>query len=107
MTTLGGNVSPAPPATSGEATLRQVGVIHLSQPGLLVRCRPVIVHCPPGYRVLYPRLRSGGRPPELVPYRLDCVARFPLRTLPPEPLRTAAPYRTPPLRTQPPQPAGS
>jgi hypothetical protein len=104
MATLGGNVSPAPLATPSRATLRQVGVAIRSQPGLLVRCRPVIVHCPPGYRAMYPRVRSGG-PPVLPPYRVACIAPVPLRS--PEPQFTPVPAVTRPLHTMPPQAAGS
>jgi hypothetical protein len=106
MATLGGNVSPAPLATASQATLRQVGVVHLSQPGLVILCGPAVVHCPPGFRAIYPRAPSGGRPPELLPRLVACVARFPLRSLPPQPQLTPVPVVTRPLHTMPPQGAG-
>jgi hypothetical protein len=101
MTTLGGSVSPAPVATASRGTV-QAGVVHLSQPGVVVLCGPVTGHCPPGYRAIYPRVRSGGRPPELLPFRLACVAPVPLHTMPPDQF-TPVPVVTRPLHTMPPQ----
>ncbi len=69
---------------------------------LVVLCGPVAVHCPRGFRAICPRARSGRRPRVLLPYRGACIARVPPGSLPPEPRRTPAPYRTPPLRTMPP-----
>jgi hypothetical protein len=102
---VGGSASPIPLASGSRATLRQVGVVHPGQPGLVMLCGPAVVHCPPGFRAIYPRARSGGRPPELMPYRLVCVARFPLRSLPPEPQPTPVPAVTRPLHTMPPSQA--
>jgi hypothetical protein len=102
LATLGGNVSPAPPATPRQGTLRRVGVIHLSHPGLVMLCVPVNAHCPRGFRIVYPKEFSGHRPPVLLPYRVVCITRFPLRSLPPEPRLTPMPARTMPLRTLPP-----
>jgi hypothetical protein len=95
----GGSASPIPLATTGQVT-REVGVASRSQPGLVMLCGPA-AHCPPGFRGIYPRARSG-RPPVLLPRRVACVPRFRPGTPPPEPLVTPEPYRTPPLRTMPP-----
>ena len=111
MATLGGSVSPAPLATLSRGTLRQVGVVHLRKHGLMMLCGSVTVHCPPGFRTFYPRDSSGHQLPVLLPYRMVCIARFPLRSLPPAPRFTPMPARTMPLhtlppRTMPPQAAG-
>jgi hypothetical protein len=104
---LGGSASPIPVPTTARATLRQVGVVNLSQPGLVVLCGPVPVHCPPGFRAVYRRDLSGRRPRVLLPYMAACIARFRVGTLPPEPRLTPVPVRTLPLRTMPPVPPGS
>lgn len=101
-----GSASPVPVATAGRATIRQIGVVNLSQPGLVMLCGPVIVHCPRGFRAIYRRDLSGRRPRVLLPYVAVCL-RFPLRTLRPEPQLTPVPVVTRPLHTMPPQGAGS
>jgi hypothetical protein len=108
MAALGGSASPIPLATAGQATVRQVGVVNLSQPGLVVLCGPVNVHCPPGFGKLYLMTRSAGpRPRSLLPYPAVCVARFRGHPMPPEPQLTPVPVATRPLHTMPPQAAGS
>jgi hypothetical protein len=104
----GGSASPGPIQASGQATLRQVGVVNLSQPPAPVLCRRVIiVRCPPGYRAIYRKIRAAGRRPQvLLPYVAACVARFPGRSLP-EPLPAPVPIQTMPMRNMPPQRAGS
>ena len=72
------------------------------QAGLVMLCEPVILHCPHGFRAISPRDLSGRRPPGLLRYRMVCIARFPLRTLPPEPRLTPMPDHTMPLNTLPP-----
>jgi len=107
----GGSASPMPLATPGRATLRQPGVVELSPYGLVMLCEPVILHCPRGFRAIYPSDLSGRRPPGLLRYRMVCITRFPRRTLSPEPRLTPMPDYTMPLntlppRTMPPQAAG-
>jgi len=72
------------------------------QAGLVMLCEPVILHCPHGFRAISPGDLSGRRPPGLLRYRMVCIARFPLRTLPPEPRLTPMPDHTMPLNTLPP-----
>jgi len=103
MTTLGGNVSPAPLATPGRATVQQAGVVHLTQPGLVVLCGPVTGHCPPGFRTVFHRAIASGRPPVLLPRMVACI-RFTAGTSP-EPQLSPLPVVTRPLHTMPPQAA--
>jgi hypothetical protein len=103
MAALAGSTSPAPLATLGRATPRRLGVVQLSQYGLVMLCEPVILHCPHGFRAIYPRDLSGGRPRALLRYRMVCITRFPLRSLPPAPRLTPMPEHTMPLNTLPPR----
>jgi hypothetical protein len=97
----GGSASPLPLAPAGRVTVRQVGVVSLSRPGLVVLCGPAVVHCPPGFRALYRKLLPGRRPPVLMPYVAECIARHPVVT-PSGPRPNPAPVRTAPLHTMPP-----
>ncbi len=101
----GGSASPSPAATVGRVMVRQVGMIKLSRPGLVVVCGPAAVHCPPGYRILYRTTLSGRGPRALLPYVAVCIGRFRISTLPPEPRLTPLPARTMPLHTMPPSQA--
>jgi len=95
-------VDPVSPRRASRGPV-QVGVASLSRPGLVVLCGRV-VHCPPGFRAIYPRARSSRRPLVQPAFDEACIPRAPGGTPPPEPLVTPQPYRTPPLRTMPPQP---
>lgn len=88
-------------ATASRVMVRRVGVVSLSPRGLVMLCGPVAGHCPPGFRIVY-REAISGRPPRLLPRLAGCAARFPLRSLPPEPRVIPEPLRTPPLPTMPP-----
>jgi hypothetical protein len=100
-----GSASPIPQATVGRITVRQVGVAIRSQPGLVVLCASAVVHCPPGYRVLYRKIFSGFRPRVRLPYVTVCIPRYPMGTPSAGPRVNPPPVRTPPLHTMPPSQA--